>query len=129
MLQSIRADAGSTRGFTLIEVLCALVIASLALVSLLEAMGGSQRAARRLQDHLGATILARSILAQEGQTFISPSGDKAGDEGGYHWEMSVLPAGAIGVTAPNGFALYRIVVTVSWAPNGRLQLDTVRLGR
>jgi type II secretion system protein I len=129
MWQSIRAEAGSKSGFTLIEVLCALVIASLALVALLEAMGGSQRAARQLQDHLGATILARSILAQEGQTFISPSGDKAGDEGGYHWEMSVLPAGAIGVTAPNGFALYRIVVTVSWAPNGRLQLDTVRLGR
>jgi len=129
MSASIRSEAGSKDGFTLVEVLCALVISAIALVSLLQALGGSQRAAGRLADHLGAEILARSVLTQERQSFVSPTGDKEGDQGNYHWQVQVFPAGQVGVTVPNGFALYRIVVTVSWAPQGVLQLESVRLGR
>jgi hypothetical protein len=30
---------------------------------------------------------------------------------------------------PQGFALYRIIVNVTWPPGGSLQLETVKLGK
>jgi type II secretion system protein I len=124
----VEYDRGAA-GFTLVEVLCALAVSCLALVYLMQSLGGSQRAARHLEDQLGASVVARSILAQERQSFIAPTGSKAGDEGKYHWEVIVLPASSGLTTMPQGFALYRLVVSVSWYPGGLLQLETVKLGR
>ena len=117
-------------GFTLIEVLCALAISSLALVYLMQSLGSSQRAARHLEDQLDARLVAQSVLTEQRQSFVSPSGLKAWDEGKYHWQLVVLPAASgIASMAPQGFAFYRLIVTVSWSPQGSLQLETVRLGR
>jgi type II secretion system protein I len=130
MLPSFKADRSEAAGgFTLVEVLCALAVSCVALVYLMQGLGGSQRGARHLEDQLGATVVARSVLAQERQSFISPTGAKAGDDGKYHWEVIVLPAGSGLAAVPQGFALYRIVVSVSWYPRGFLQLETVKLGR
>lgn len=130
MSRSTRPECGAPDGFTLVEVLCALAVSCLALVYLMQGLGGSQRAARHLEDHLAATIVAQSILTQERQTFVSPTGYKAGDQGIYHWEVVVLPSdsGLAGMV-PQGFALYRIIVNVSWPPSGSLQLETVKLGK
>jgi type II secretion system protein I len=121
---------GETAGFTLIEVLCALAVSCLALVYLMQGLSGSQRAARHLEDQFAATVVARSVLEQERQSFASPTGSKVGDAGKFHWQVVALPAGAgLASSVPKGFALYRIVVNVTWPPRGALQLETVRLGR
>jgi type II secretion system protein I len=125
-----KAESDASEGFTLIEVLCALAISCLALVYLMQSLSSSQRAARQIDDQLGASVVAQSLLTQERQTFVTPSGLKSGDEGRYHWEIVALAtdSGLSGM-APPGFALYRIVVSVSWYPHGLLQLETVKLGR
>jgi type II secretion system protein I len=121
---------GRSRGFTLVEVLCALAISSFAVVSLMQSLGGSQRAARHLEDQFAASVVAHSVLTQERQSFIAPTGLKAGDEGKYHWEVIALPTGSgLAAMTPPGFALYRIVVKVTWDRRGSLQLETVKLGR
>ena len=123
-----KAEDGAA-GFTLIEVLCALAISCLALVYLMQSLGSSQRAARHLEDQLAARLIAQSVLTEERQSFVTPSGTKAGDEGKYHWELLALPADSLASMAPQGFTFYRLVVNVTWPPQGSLQLETVRLGK
>jgi type II secretion system protein I len=130
MSESTKAEDAASAGFTLIEVLCALAISALALVYLMQSLSSSQRAARQIDDQLGASIVAQSVLTEERQTFVSPSGLKSGDEGKYHWEVTALPINSsLAGVAPPGFSLYRLVVSVSWYPRGNLQLETVKLGR
>ena len=70
------ADRKGQAGFSLIEVLTALVIASIALVALLRGLGSSQVSAIYLESHLGARILARSIIEDERQA----TGTKTGQD-------------------------------------------------
>ena len=55
----------SEKGFTLVEVLCALVIAATAVVVLLRSVTGAVEVARRIEGQLGDRILAQSVLAEE----------------------------------------------------------------
>jgi type II secretion system protein I len=115
-------------GFTLVEVLCALAISCVALVYLMQSLGGSQRAARQLEDQLDATIVARSILLQERQSPVTAP--RAGEEGGYRWEVSVAPVNAsLSTVVPAGWALHRVIVRVYWGRGGVLELETVKLGK
>ena len=86
-----KAENAGNAGFTLIEVLCALAISALALVYLMQSLSSSQRAAGQIDDQLGASIVAQSVLTEERQSFVSPSGLQSGDEGQYHWEVVALP--------------------------------------
>jgi len=116
------------KGFTLVEVLCALAISSLALVYLTQSLTGSQRAAQRLDDQLNASIIAHAILGQQRQKPISASRVESGEQGKFRWELTVAPAGIAGI-APPGRTLYRVGVRMFWDRGGTLELETVSLGR
>jgi type II secretory pathway pseudopilin PulG len=119
-----------TEGFSLVEVISALVIASLALVVLLRGLGGSQLAAVYLDAHLGARVIAQSILEDERQAGETVAGTRNGDSGMYQWRLTVAPAVIDGTgRLPAGYQLYRLAVEVTWQPRGRLALDTLKLGR
>ena len=62
MLRAIVSERSGTAGFSLVEVMSALVIASLAMVVLLRGLGGSQLAAVYLEAHLGARLIAQSKM-------------------------------------------------------------------
>jgi type II secretion system protein I len=121
MFRFRRAEA---RGFSLVEVLCALAIAAMALVGLLRATQQSQSAARYLNAHLGARIIATSILQDEMAARDTGAAQREGDSGIYRWRLTVAPATIAGLR-PGG-ALYRLTVTVAW-PRGSLSLDTLKL--
>ena len=124
------ADLKGQAGFSLVEVLTALVIASITLVALLRGLGSSQVSAIYLESHLGARILARSIIEDERQAADTKTGQRAGDSGQYHWTFNVTPTEVSGIGKPeNGFRLYRLSVEISWSPRGRLVLDTLKLGK
>ena len=124
------ADREAQAGFSLIEVLTALVIASIALVALLRGLGSSQVSAIYLESHLGARILARSIIEDERQATGTKTGQRAGDSGQYHWTLDVEPGDVDGIGKPeNGYRLYRLTATISWTPRGRLVLDTLKFGK
>lgn len=119
-----RFQHSDTRGFSLVEVLCALAIAAMALVVLLRGTQQSQSAARYLDAHLGARIIADTILQDEMAARETGAGQRQGDSGIYRWRLTVAPANISGLGS--GGRLQRLTVTVTW-PRGSLSLDTLKL--
>ncbi len=120
------------RGFTLLEVLVAFIIASLALAAVTEAaLHGTD--ATRVGLHMQEAISrARSRLAA---VAVDPHpGTQGGDDGGgFAWHSETTPV-ATGVAREGETArpvLYRIRVDVAWPMDGgrrHVRLDTLRLG-
>lgn len=132
MLRHIGFDFGRSRGFSLVEVLCALTIAALAMVGLLRSMGTSQLAAGRIESHLGARIILQSIIEDELSAVGTSPAHREGESGRYRWSIDIRPAPAdvetLQLSLPNGARLYRISAEVNWTPNGRIAADVVKLG-
>ena len=124
------SDRASQAGFSLIEVICALAIAAMALVVLFRGLGTSQIATSYLEAHLGARIIAQSILQDEHQATETLTGTRQGDSGMYRWRLMIEPAqvSAVGKMPPN-FHLYRLSVEVNWGPRGSFTIDTLKFGR
>jgi len=124
-------------GFTLLEVLVAFVIASLALAVLVNAglTGiGSAKLSNRYQEALAR---AQSHLAAVGPR-PEPS-DRQGDEAdGFHWHVRIVQRAAGPVMTgqpgdlahpPGQVALYDVSVGISWGhgPVRQLRLDAERI--
>jgi len=134
-LQSRRASAA---GFTLIEVLVALAIASLGLGFLMLAAGTGLGNAGLADQTIEATRRAQSHLAALGVIAPLKPGEQSGDDGGgYSWRVRISqPVTQTGVppaiAAQSPLGLYTVEVTVSWR-NGALaksvSLQSQRLGR
>jgi general secretion pathway protein I len=111
-------------GFTLIEVLVAFIIASVALAALAHAAIDGLRASSLSAHYQEALARARSHLAAVGRA--PQPGDRQGDEGdGFHWHIRIVPLAT--TTLASGHAtLLAVSVAVSWGdrPTRRVQLDT-----
>jgi general secretion pathway protein I len=119
-----------SEGFTLLEVLVALVVLSVALVAALQLVGGSLRLARTSADHVAATLLADSLLAQQAETPLQ-EGTTQGTEGEYRWTRQVVVEAARLPFEPDeprtgGVRLARVTVEVRWGQNRRVELVTLR---
>ena len=124
------------RGFTLLEVLVAFIIAALALAALFEGGLGGLRATTVSSRYLEAVARAQSHLASATLPGAMAAADTQGDEGGgFHWHVRVTEA-AVSRPAPNAApgpvaALYAVSAAVSWSEGGRsrvVQIDTERAG-
>jgi prepilin-type N-terminal cleavage/methylation domain-containing protein len=126
----MRRLPGSERGFSLVEVLCAMAIAALSLTALFRGLGGAQSAVRRLDTQLGAEIVAQSILEDERQAAATEAGTRSGSSGPYRWKLIVEPANiALPDKLPQEAKLYRLTAEIAWGARGRLVLDTLKAGR
>jgi general secretion pathway protein I len=118
----------SDRGFTLIEVLVAFVIAALALTVLARAAVDGLGSAHLSAQYTEALSRARSRLA--GLPVPPVAGDFQGDEGnGFHWHLRVSPAGRATTRQNVSLALFDVRVSMSWTDGDRkrvLELDTKR---
>jgi prepilin-type N-terminal cleavage/methylation domain-containing protein len=77
-------------GFTLIEVLVALVVMTVGVLTALQLAGGGLRLARASGDHVGATLLASAKLAEVGADGAPLDLETTeGAEGGYRWTRRV----------------------------------------
>jgi len=117
-------------GFTLFEVLIALVILSVAVVAALQLLGGGLRLARASSDHLAATLLATAKLSELAQGPLE-EGTAEGSEGEYRWTRRVTLAPALLPDEPAGLLaervrLARVSVEVSWGRHRRVELVTLR---
>lgn len=118
-------------GFTLLEVLVALVILSVAVVAALQLFGGGLRLARASGDHVEATLLAHAKLAEIGPGPVD-EGASEGSEGDYHWtrrvtlepELRPVQAGEAGA---DSVRLARVSVEVRWGKSRRVELATLRV--
>jgi general secretion pathway protein I len=129
--------ARESAGFTLLEVVVALVIASLALVGLFQAGSGGLFAVDTAAGAEEALQRAQSHLAAVGRDAALIEGDSTGDDGGgYRWRLRIQPmsqrqgVAADGVT-PQTTTLFDVEIAISWQSRGRQRavvLRTLRLG-
>ena len=79
------------RGFTLLEVIVAIVIAALCLGALAQAFAGGSRAAGSSSDYTRAVTLAQSLLGKAGVEKALVEGVETGtsSDGRYGWTLTV----------------------------------------
>jgi len=125
------------RGFTLLEVLVAFVIAALALGALTQGAAGGMQSARISGHYQEALSRARSRLATL-NTPPAPGEQRGDDGGGFAWRVNVVPIATAGRsragddTARAGRAtLLAVTVRISWFMDGgkrEVLLATERVG-
>ena len=132
----MKASAGARKqdkGFTLIEVLVALVVLATTVVAVLQLFGGGLRLARAAGDHTEAALLASAKLAD-----LEPGplaeGSTEGTDGPYRWTRRVTLDPALLPVPPDTpeamlIRLARVSVEVQWGQGRRFELATLRVWR
>lgn len=130
-----RAVSRRDAGFTLLEVMVATAIASLALVALFQAGSAGLLTVGEATRVEAAVNRAQSHLAEFADTGAIAPGESEGDDAdGYHWRMTARPIASERAGAPDQSvappSLYDIVVTISWGTTSHrrsIVLETRRI--
>jgi general secretion pathway protein I len=105
------------RGFTLLEVMIAVALIAIALVTLLGSQSQSVSFANSAKFETMAALLAQSkmseITIQDADSLSSDSGSFGEDYPGYSWEATVSDVSIEGVEAISEY-LKQIDLTVTW---------------
>lgn len=119
--------AARQAGFTLLEVLIALMILGIAIVASIEGFGQGLRLLALAGDHQKAVLLAdqkvREVVAVE-------EGEEQGTEGAFRWERVQRALEAPDLVPENGlqfWRLFEIGVRVSWDPARHVEVRTLRM--
>jgi general secretion pathway protein I len=130
--------ASAARGFSLLEVLVAFVVLSLALVVLAQIFSGGLRRTGDMAEYAQALAVAESTLSSAGVEDAYKEGESRGEtpDRRYRWTRSVRlwqdPEADPSVQDASRALLYRIEVRVDWqGPDGRdrnLAFSTLRVG-
>ena len=113
-------------GFTLLEVLVAMVIVAVAIATMLQLSSQSLRLLKLSGEQQDATLLADRLLRE-----IEPTAEDvgSGEEGAFAWErrVAVLPVSGE-LAPPRGPApvLYSVSVAVRWPPNRSVVVTSLR---
>lgn len=105
------------RGFTLVELLVALVLLAVAGGSLLQLFQGGLRTARLAGAQSHAVLLARSKLTElQAYPYLQPGTLSGTFDDGYHWEAALTQSPMIGDSDTEGdrLQLLDLVLTISW---------------
>jgi type II secretion system protein I len=120
------APPGAEAGFTLLEVLVALTILSLAVVAAIQGFAQGLRLLKLSGDHQQAMMLA-DLKARE---LVTPEEEREeGTEGEFRWERTAKVIEAPDLTpvgAPPRWRVYEIVVRVRWEDRRQVELTTLR---
>jgi prepilin-type N-terminal cleavage/methylation domain-containing protein len=130
------------RGFTLLEVVIALIIAGMAAMALFQATGSGLHATRTASMYDQAIVRAKSRLAAATHGSRLVSTDQRGDDGGgFRWRLQTVPVastmlrplGLVGPRAATSFkvVLYAVTVWVDWDDGGvarQVRLETQQVG-
>ena len=125
------------QGFTLLEVLIAFVIATLAIGVMIGVAAGSLQGSRTAARYNEAVVRAQSRMAEAVTAGALQPGEREGDDGGgYRWRIKVTQA--MGVDAPAAdqssppMTLYAVSVWISWHDGSQtrdVRLDTEHIGQ
>jgi general secretion pathway protein I len=115
-------------GFTLLEVLVALIIFALAFGILAQIFQTGLRQSTTAEVATEATLFAQSQLARVGVELPLQVGEVAGEnEDGLRWQTAIREAEP---PTEEGVASYLVEVTVAWGPGpaDQVTLTTLRIG-
>ena len=128
--QSATAVRLDERGFALLEVVVAMAIAGLALSAIYQTIGGSLRAASRVQIQRSALLAARAHLDTLGSDGTLASGIETGTyDGAIRWRLSVTDLSSKPKDA-NALRPYWIALQVTdRAGANLLKLETAKTAR
>lgn len=125
-----RRGARAPRGFTLLELLVALMILAVLGGALVQSFSLGLRGARAVERHQIALALAQSYLDRLGRDLPLEEGELSGSlEGGFEWRASVLPYPVSAKAGPNRQQVdaYAVEVAVHWDESSAVALKTLRL--
>jgi general secretion pathway protein I len=114
-------------GFTLLEVLVALAILSLAVVASIQGFAQGLRLLKLSGDHQQAMLLADQKMRE---TVEPVEGQEGGTEGPFRWERITKAIEAPDLTPPGLVPrghLYEVDVRVSWEPQRQIEIRTLRM--
>lgn len=136
------SETRATRGFTLIEVVVALVILTVALGALMQLFQTGMRSSQIAEDRVLETLLAQSRLAAVGVENPLEPGEFGGEiDERFRWSALIEPYQDEFTAEPDeepraGAPVpYQVTVTVSWGPEGdgaagrSVSLTSLRLGQ
>jgi prepilin-type N-terminal cleavage/methylation domain-containing protein len=118
------------RGFTLLEVLVALIIFALVFGAVAQVIQTALRQTASAGTMLEATLLARSLLARAGTELpLAPSLHQGETGDGFRWRLAIDREGT--GDDSGSFQAYLVEARVAWGPGEREQdvvLTTLRIG-
>jgi general secretion pathway protein I len=128
-----------TAGFTLLEVMVAFIIASLALAALMRAGASGLAATRAATQYEQAISRAQSRLdAATHGSVLTPADNQGDDGGGFHWRVRITPVASTAIRQlgtiprpPLPVTLYAVTVWISWQDGDTtrdVQLTTEQVG-
>lgn len=121
----------ATAGFTLIEVLVALAILGVALMSIGSLVAVNAHGTRALEQHLNLVSIARAIEAGLPDASTSESGPLTGSIEGHRWRVDFHPftGGLIPKRPSSPWVPETVAITVTAPTGATFRLDTIRLRR
>lgn len=114
-------------GFTLIEILVALVILSMALGVIVASLGTAANSVQSTTERTESVVIARSLLASEGHSIPFQYGEISGSTDGYSWHLLTKPWGTATDISDRPAGAYWIQVQVTRG-NRSTVLSTLRVG-
>ncbi len=127
-----QSDGQSSRaGFTLIEALVALAVATVSLAAIGLLVAGNIRGAGRIEQHLGLVETLRAVeTGLPDRTGLS-AGTLSGEMHDQTWSVDIAPffGGFVNPRAARFWIPQTIVIEVQSPSGAALQLETIRLAR
>jgi hypothetical protein len=113
----------------LLEVLVALAILSLAVVTSIQLFAGGLRLLKRAGEHQRATLIADQKVRE--LTSVT-EGREGGTEGDFRWERTVreteVPA-ELEAGGATPYRMYAVTVQVRWGDNAMVEVATLRVSQ
>ena len=116
------------KGFSLVEVLCAVAVTASAIAVLTSGVGGSLKGANALDQRLGARLILQSILEDELASGQTAPAQREGESGPYRWRLNIEPVAAPG-DLPQAYRMYRLTASVGWGRGGEVTGTALKPGR
>ncbi|MBI4638375.1 MAG: prepilin-type N-terminal cleavage/methylation domain-containing protein [Candidatus Rokubacteria bacterium] len=118
--------SGRSAGFTLLEVIVAFAILSVAVVASIQGFAQGLRLLKHAGDHQEAMLLADEKTRE---VVTLAEGHEEGTEGAFAWErtVTVVPAPDLAIVGANTpWRVWEIAVRVRWGERGQVDLATLR---
>jgi len=106
------------RGFSLLEVIAAIMLLSIAFAALMKVAGASINLSQNAAEHSQAAMYARSLLDSAFVGEPITTGNRSGRfDSNYRWQLDVAPWNGAGNVPPDApLRLYQLDLDVSWGP-------------